>query len=362
MPVSVSFIKKLESVHPDLKEILISLLEEVERQREETVTRKDFLEFAQRTEENFHKVWQAIGELSESHKKAESRLSRLEETVEKLVEAQAKAEERLSRLEKAVEKLAEAQKRTEERLNELAEAQAKMEHRLSRLEDVVEKLAEAQKRTEERLNELAEAQKRTEERLNELAEAQKRTEERLNELAEAQKRTEERLNELAEAQKRTEERLNELAEAQKRTEEELKKLIGEHKKTREALGGLTHTVGYILEDRAFVSLPELLKRDMGVEVGELKRDFVEISPARYEEINILGKGRRNGNDVWIIGECKTQLTKKHVDHFLNMVSRLEHIFPGEKIYVVVTYQTSPQVREYLKAKGLKLYFSYQLRL
>jgi len=355
MPVSVSFIKKLESVHPDLKEILISLLEEVERQREETVTRKDFLEFAQRTEENFHKVWQAIGELSESHKKAESRLSRLEETVEKLVEAQAKAEERLSRLEKAVEKLAEAQKRTEERLNELAEAQAKMEHRLSRLEDVVEKLAEAQKRTEERLNELAEAQAKMEHRLS-------RLEDVVEKLAEAQKRTEERLNELAEAQKRTEERLNELAEAQKRTEEELKKLIGEHKKTREALGGLTHTVGYILEDRAFVSLPELLKRDMGVEVGELKRDFVEISPARYEEINILGKGRRNGNDVWIIGECKTQLTKKHVDHFLNMVSRLEHIFPGEKIYVVVTYQTSPQVREYLKAKGLKLYFSYQLRL
>jgi ABC-type transporter Mla subunit MlaD len=341
MPVSVSFIKKLESVHPDLKEILISLLEEVERQREETVTRKDFLEFAQRTEENFHKVWQAIGELSESHKKAESRLSRLEETVEKLVEAQAKAGERLSRLEEAVEKLAEAQKRTEERLNELAEAQTKMEHRLSRLEDVVEKLAEAQKRTEERLNELAEAQTKMEHRLS---------------------RLEDVVEKLAEAQKRTEERLNELAEAQKRTEEELKKLIGEHKKTREALGGLTHTVGYILEDRAFVSLPELLKRDMGVEVGELKRDFVEISPARYEEINILGKGRRNGNDVWIIGECKTQLTKKHVDHFLNMVSRLEHIFPGEKIYVVVTYQTSPQVREYLKAKGLKLYFSYQLRL
>ena len=278
MPVSVSFIRKLESVHPDLKEILIGLLEEVERQREETVTRKDFLEFAQRTEENFQKVWQAIGELSESHKKAESRLSRLEEAVEKLTEAQ-----------------------------------AKMEHRLSRLEDIVEKLVEAQAKAEERLS-------------------------------------------------RLEETVEKLAEAQKRTEEELRKLIGEHKKTREALGGLTHTVGYILEDRAFVSLPELLRRDMGVEVDELKRDFVEVSPARYEEINILGRGRRNGNDVWIIGECKTQLTKKHVDHFLNMLSRLEHIFPGEKIYVVVTYQTSPQVREYLKAKGLKLYFSYQLRL
>jgi len=313
MPVSVSFIRKLESVHPDLKEILIGLLEEVERQREETVTRKDFLEFAQRTEENFQKVWQAIGELSESHKKAESRLSRLEEAVEKLVEAQ---------------------KRTEERLNELAEAQAKMEHRLSRLEDIVEKLVEAQAQAEERLS---------------------RLEETVKKLVEAQAQAEERLS-------RLEETVEKLAEAQKRTEEELRKLIGEHKKTREALGGLTHTVGYILEDRAFVSLPELLRRDMGVEVDELKRDFVEVSPARYEEINILGKGRRNGNDVWIIGECKTQLTKKHVDHFLNMLSRLEHIFPGEKIYVVVTYQTSPQVREYLKAKGLKLYFSYQLRL
>jgi len=320
MPVSVSFIRKLESVHPDLKEILIGLLEEVERQREETVTRKDFLEFAQRTEENFQKVWQAIGELSESHKKAESRLSRLEEAVEKLTEAQAKMEHRLSRLEDIVEKLVEAQAKAEERLSrleetveKLAEAQAKMEHRLSRLEETVEKLVEAQAKAEERLS-------------------------------------------------RLEETVEKLAEAQKRTEEELRKLIGEHKKTREALGGLTHTVGYILEDRAFVSLPELLRRDMGVEVDELKRDFVEVSPARYEEINILGRGRRNGNDVWIIGECKTQLTKKHVDHFLNMLSRLEHIFPGEKIYVVVTYQTSPQVREYLKAKGLKLYFSYQLRL
>jgi DNA repair exonuclease SbcCD ATPase subunit len=298
----------------------------------------------------------------EAQAKAEERLSRLEETVEKLAEAQAKMEHRLSRLEDIVEKLVEAQAKAEERLSrleetveKLAEAQAKMEHRLSRLEETVEKLVEAQAKAEERLS-------RLEETVEKLAEAQAKMEHRLS-------RLEETVEKLVEAQAKAEERLSrleetveKLAEAQKRTEEELRKLIGEHKKTREALGGLTHTVGYILEDRAFVSLPELLRRDMGVEVDELKRDFVEVSPARYEEINILGKGRRNGNDVWIIGECKTQLTKKHVDHFLNMLSRLEHIFPGEKIYVVVTYQTSPQVREYLKAKGLKLYFSYQLRI
>ena len=215
MPVSVAFMRKLEKVSPDLREILMGLLEEVERQREESVGRKEFLEFAQRTEEGFQQVCRAI---------------------------------------------------------------------------------------------------------------------------------------------------QELAEAQRRTEEELRKLIGEHRRTREELGGLSHTVGYILEDRAYVSLPELLKRDTGVEVEELKRDFVEFAPGRYEEINILGKGRRDGERVWIIGDCKAQLKKRDVDAFLRRLSRIEHLFPGEKVYVAVTYQASPQVREYLEGKGLRLYLSYQLRI
>ncbi len=35
MPISVSFIKRLESVSPELRQVLIDLLEEVERQRED---------------------------------------------------------------------------------------------------------------------------------------------------------------------------------------------------------------------------------------------------------------------------------------------------------------------------------------
>ncbi len=299
MPVSVAFMRKLEKVSPDLREILMGLLEEVERQREESVGRKEFLEFAQRTEEGFQQVCGAIQEL------------------------------------------AEAQRRTEERVGALAEAQRRTEERVSGLEEAVKALAEAQRKTEERLDQLAEAQRRTEERVSRLEEAVER---------------------LAEAQRRTEERLDQLAEAQRRTEEELRKLIGEHRRTREELGGLSHTVGYILEDRAYVSLPELLKRDTGVEVEELKRDFVEFAPGRYEEINILGKGRRDGERVWIIGDCKAQLKKRDVDAFLRRLSRIEHLFPGEKVYVAVTYQTSPQVREYLEGKGLRLYLSYQLRI
>ena len=174
------------------------------------------------------------------------------------------------------------------------------------------------------------------------------------ELAEAQRNSEKRLI-------RLEETVNELAEAQKRTEEELRKLIIEHRKTRQELGALSHTVGYVLEDRAYEGLPYLLKRDFGIEVEELKREYVEISPNRYEEINIIGKGKRDGTPIWILGDCKSQLKKRDINSFLKRVSRIEHLFPGERVLITVTYQTSPQVRRYIKEKGLKLYFSYQLR-
>jgi len=168
-------------------------------------------------------------------------------------------------------------------------------------------------------------------------------------------------NELKEIVKELTQKINELAEAQKRTEQELKKLISEHRKTREQVGGLSHTVGYILEDRSYAALPHLLSKELGIEVEEIKRDFIELSPNRYEELNIIGKGKKNGTSVWILGECKTQLRKKDIDSFLKKLSRIEHLFPGEKLLIIITYQTSPQVRNYVQQKGIKLYFPYQLQ-
>jgi len=247
MPYSTSIIKLLQNIEPGLREVLIALLEEIERQREETVTKKEFLE----------------------------------------------------------------------------------------LNRIVQELAQAQR---------------------ELAEAQKRTEQRVNELAEAQKRTEQRLNELAEAQK-------ELAEAQKRTEEELRNLIEEHRKTRSMLGSLQHTVGYSLEDKSFAALPALLKKDFGIEVIEdLKRDYIKVTHNKYMEVNILGKGRKNGKEIWIIGECKSQIKKRDVDKFINNINTLNKVLEGEKLYLIVTYQTSPPTRNYINEKGLKLYFSYQFKI
>ena len=205
----------------------------------------------------------------------------------------------------------------------------------------------------EAVKELAEAQKKTEERLNRLAQ-------RVDELAEAQRKTEQRLNELAEAQRKTEERLNELAEAQRKTEEVVAKIVGEQRKIKEQLGGLSHTVGYVLEDRAYVKLPALIARDCGIKVEDLRRKYVEVSPGKYEEVNIIGHGFKDNKRVWILGECKSQLQKRHIREFERKLKRLEGLFPGDKLVVFVTYNTSPSVEECIRKKGYLLYYSYEL--
>ncbi|MEM4212984.1 MAG: hypothetical protein QXO63_01565 [Thermoplasmatales archaeon] len=207
------------------------------------------------------------------------------------------------------------------------------------LKSIVADLAKSQK-------ELAEAQKRTEERLNSLTI-------RVEELAQAQKRTEQGVRELAEAQKRTEKRLEELAEAQKRTETSLAKLSEEHEKTRRHLASLTHTVGYFLENEAFKYLPKLLNKDFDLDtVGDLKRDYLEIRKNIYEEINIIGKGRRHGKECTIIGEVKTQLSVADINQFVKKVKKVEKLLSGEKIFVLVTHQAHPTVRKYAAEKQL----------
>ncbi len=249
MPVSANFIRMLEGLQPELREVFLAFWEEIERQR--TVTREEFNE----------------------------------------------------------------------------------------LKEIVRDISE-------NLKGLAQAQRRTEERLNELSE-------RVNQLAEAQRKTEERLNELTE-------RVNQLTEAQRRTEKEIEKLTKGLESLRKEVGGLAHTVGYRLEDEAIKALPELLKRDAGVEVvGRLKRDYIEIAPGKYIEVNIWGTGRINGEEYVIVGEARSQLKKGDVDEFIKKVNAIKRYIPKEQIKILVTYQTSPIVRKYAEEKGIKIYFSYE---
>ena len=166
------------------------------------------------------------------------------------------------------------------------------------LKAIVAEIAKGQK-------ELVEAQKRTEQRIEELAEAQKRSEQRIEELAEAQKRSEQRIEELAEAQKRTEQRIEELAEAQKRTEKEVRELARALRRTRTELGGLSKSMSYAFENEAFRMIPKVLKEKYGIEV---EKRFVR-EDIDGKEINIFGRGKKDGRDVLIIGETKLRIEK-----------------------------------------------------
>jgi hypothetical protein len=205
--------------------------------------------------------------------------------------------------------------------------------------------------------------------IKELTEAQRRTEQRVNELAEAQRRTEQEIEkiwgaikELTEAQRRTEQRVNELAEAQRRTEESLKKLIEDHSKTREKLEGLSHSFGYLLEDRAMKSLPKILKRKYNIKaVGNFVRDYFIIN-GEHVEVNIFGRVKKGNKEYILIGEAKSQVTKKAIDKFLKKCDKISRRFSKETIKVFISYIFSPGIKEYAEEKGIVLIPSYELDL
>ena len=229
------------------------------------------------------------------------------------------------------------------------------------LKEIVKELAEAQKRTEQRIEELAEAQRKTEQRVEELAKSQK-------ELTEAQKRTEGRVSklekiveELAEAQKKTEQRVEELAQAQKRTEQEIEKLTGELRLVKERLEGVSHSVGYSLENRSYKALPPLLKRDMGIEVKTpLIRKYIELPKGKIFQANIYGLAKKDGKEVVILGECKVRPSKKEVRRFLSKVKQFSDAEGKEVVPIIVAHDFPPDMEKYLKEQGIKYYWSYEL--
>ncbi len=193
-----------------------------------------------------------------------------------------------------------------------------------------------------------------------LAEAQKRTETRIGELAESQDKTEKRLEALAISQDKTEKRLEALARAQEKTEACLRRLSGEQIETRKQLGGLSNTVGYRLEDLAYRSLPGLLERDHGIRLSERPiRRYIRDNKGKEIEVNILGKAQKEGQDITVVGESKSQLSKKDIDRFRRTrLKRLDGVFP-EIFPVLITYMISqPDVEDYAAEKGIAVYYSY----
>lgn len=171
------------------------------------------------------------------------------------------------------------------------------------------------------------------------------------------------LAELAQAQQRTEVRLEQLAEAQQRTELEIRALTRGLKDTRQMVAGLSDTVGYVLEDRAIERLPAILRAEHGISVEQrLVRRFVEYPDGGVDEVNLYGRGRRNGTELTIVGEAKARPGKADIDRFLKLVARLnEHGWiEGETVLLLVGYSIRPEVERYARSHDVKVVPSYLL--
>ena len=271
----------------------------------------------------------------------------LKDAVKALAVAQARSAERLEgvenrmdRVEATLDRLATAQARSEKRLEGL-------EHRMDRVEAAIERLEAAQARSEKRLEGLEHRMDRVEAAIERLEAAQTRSEKRLEGL-------EHRMD-------RVEATLDRLATAQAGTEEALKKLTEAHDETRKQLGGLSHTVGYILENEAYRALPALLKADHGIELEDrLIRTYLTTDRGYPVEVNIFGRGRRNGREVVVLGESKSQLSAKNIDHFIQgRLTRLEPLFEDVFAILVTHMISSPDVAAYAQERSIVLYYSYQ---
>jgi len=199
---------------------------------------------------------------------------------------------------------------------------------------------------------------------NELKDVVKYLGSKMGELAEAQRQTENKMEELAEAQRRTENKMEELAEAQRRTEKELRELVFEHRETRRQLGGLTRTVGYGLEDKVIPFMVDFVKKNYGIDAELVERKNILYPNGKYDELNIYVEGAKQQKKVFVIGECKSQPSKKDADKFHQMIERVKTSLTGEIFLFMVGYSFDPTVENYIREKYpyISLFKSYDFEL
>lgn len=221
------------------------------------------------------------------------------------------------------------------------------------LKDIVRELAEAQKRTELRVEELAEAQKRTELRMEELAEAQVETCQQIQVLAQAQEA-------LARAQEESHRQIQALARAQEESHHQIQELARQMSDVRRELGGLGRSVSYALENEAYRMLPAFLAEKYSIQVTER---FIRMYVGD-EEINLFGRGRRDGKEVLIVGEVKVRLEEGRKEDPFEQLEKKARIvreaYPEEEILLLlVTHHAHPSVLRTAQERGVLVVQSFE---
>ncbi len=215
----------------------------------------------------------------------------------------------------------------------------------SELKGIVKDIVEVQKRTEIKMGELAEAQKEGQKEIT-------RLDKTMQELAEAQKRTEIELQKTQIAVQKTE------IEVQK-TQIEVQKLTRGLKETNQNLGGLSRSMGYSLENEVYRMLPSLLKNSYDIELKE-RLIRTEIGG---KEINILGRARRNGKDVLVVGEVKIRLDdRRKRDIFVELEEKVQAVkskYKEEPIRMLITHYATKGFMNKANKEGVIVIQSFE---
>jgi hypothetical protein len=210
------------------------------------------------------------------------------------------------------------------------------------------------------LRELTAVQARTDQAVERLTAAQARTDQTLEKLTAAQARTDQTLEKLTAAQARTDQAVERLTAAQARTEDALQGLMAAQRDLARQVGGLSETVGGDIEDIAYIVLHDVLRRELGWEVGVLERTW-QSWDGRSEEVDVCGPAtdpKDPTRPIWIVGEAKHNLSLKEVERFAAQVARARRHLEGEIFPVCFCYRARPEVQQAVRDHGLRLVFSY----
>ena len=105
-----------------------------------------------------------------------------------------------------------------------------------------------------------------------------------------------------------------------------------------------------LEDVAKVMLPPYLERHYHVkftsgevEGEEFERRFFTVNSVEVE-VNLYGEGTMNGEEVVILGECKSRIYRREVDEFARTIERVEGLFQKRAIKVMFGFYIHPSAQ------------------
>ena len=280
------------------------------------------------------------------------------------VDLRTRLKEKLARLDPDVRAV------IEELVAELERQRAALE-RLLHFQGLMDRVLENQRRIVGILEQLNRLSQRFEAMLQDVREQQQETrsqlqsvQQTLQELVHAQARLEARMTALEQRQDRTEQRLDDLTATVQKMQEEMAEMRAEFEDRfqmlHRRLEGISHSLGYFLENRALVVLPILLKRVYGIEVeGDLERRYVNVA-GKMRQINIIGYGVRDGQRLLIVGETKVRPSKKEIARFLKTCEGLAEqeglpLFP-----LIVAHDFPPEVQRFLEQEGVLAVPSYRI--